>query len=772
MTTTFTVLLSAPYFPPHTGGVESYTAHLATELVRIPGLRVVVVTTDRKVQRITRSNEHADITVYRLPTRWRLSNTPIDPRSMRDLRSVLEAERPDVINAHAPVPGFADLTAVVAGDIPLVLTYHGGHLLPRSAPHRLATQVYERWVLPRTASRADAIITSSSWVAEQMLDALGGRSIVVSPGFAPDVFHPNPGYPVVPGRLICVSTLERATAYKGVSTLLRALPELRSTHPNVTLDLVGDGNAVEGYKAVVRDLGIADIVRFRGRLSGAELADAYRSAEATVLPTSHDSFPTVLVESMACGTPIVSTAVGAIPELCIDGVTGLVVPHSDPTALADSLARLLDSPDRVQWGRNGLARVRDSMTWDRRAAATLEVLREAAEHRTPSTVAVVTPYYAPHIGGVQSYAARVAAALRDDPHFRPVVLTTGGRDEGPRVEMVDGVEVRRLRSRLRISNTPVSPLFPLTVRRALSQTRARLIAAHSPVPVLADIALLAKGNRPAVLTFHSGSMVKIGSAWDPLIRAYERNVLPRVFARADRLIGASQTSLASRLEGTEVLSPGVDPHIFTPGPRSPDAAPQMLFVGRLDTTSRWKGVHILIRALPDIRHKVPHATLRLVGEGDAVQELVDLTRELHVEDAVLWSGALIGADLVRAYRDATLTVLPSLTASESFGMVLIESMACGTPVVASAVGGVPFVVDQDQTGLLVPPGDVEALAEACVRLLTDDALRQRLGSQGRAVAQDRFGWQQRTDRYREIFTELLEGRSTARVGDEPEHGPT
>jgi glycosyltransferase involved in cell wall biosynthesis len=128
-----------------------------------------------------------------------------------------------------------------------------------------------------------------------------------------------------------------------------------------------------------------------------------------------------------------------------------------------------------------------------------------------------------------------------------------------------------------------------------------------------------------------------------------------------------------------------------------------------------------------------------------------------VQEGVRFRGQLRGDDLVRAYQHAAVAVLPSRTEAESFGMVLIEAMACGTPVIGSRVGGVPFVVRDGVDGLLVPPADATALAQACTRLLTDERLARSMGDAGREAAVERFSWTRGMAATADIFRAVAGG---------------
>ena len=370
-----------------------------------------------------------------------------------------------------------------------------------------------------------------------------------------------------------------------------------------------------------------------------------------------------------------------------------------------------------------------------------------AEHRP--TVAVVTPYYPPSLGGVQQYAERIVSRLRADG-VPTVVVTTGDTRVGVRRELVDGVRIYRLPVAVRWSSTPLHPGWPGLLRRIFELERVAIVNTHAPVVGLADLAVRAAAGRPVVATYHAGSMAKGATVIDPLLRAYERYLLPRTFARARTVVAVSPTALGADRPNAEIISPGVDVEVFTPtaAPRSPF---RILFVGRMDASSAWKGVHVLIEAFARVRRRVPGAELRCVGSGDAVPGLRARAADLGCLDAVTFTGRRDGPELVAEYQQAAVTVLPSLTAAESFGMTLIEAMACGSPVIGSRVGGIPYVVTPGVDGLLVAPGDVAELADACGRVLTDRSFADRLSVAGCRSATAEFTWSSRLDRWAELL---------------------
>ena len=373
------------------------------------------------------------------------------------------------------------------------------------------------------------------------------------------------------------------------------------------------------------------------------------------------------------------------------------------------------------------------------------------------TVAVVAPHYPPRIGGVERLTERIAGAIAREPDLKPVVITAGENRFRTRVTTQDGVQVVRFGTWFRLSNTPLSPLWPFQLRRWLRKVGADMVSAHAPVPGLGDLAVAVSGKLPSVISYHSGTMHKGGpdtGLADWLIDRYERRLLPRVFGRATAVVASSPVALGADRPGTVQITPGVDVDRFTPGPPASQRPRDLVYVGRMDRTSAWKGIHVLIEALARLAD-LPGVRLRLIGDGDALPDHLELAARLGVADRVESAGALDSADLAEAVRSAAVLVLPSLTDAEAFGMVLIEAMACATPVVASSVGGPAFLLQDGDWGLLVPPGDAAALEKACRRLLEDTQLADAMGAAGRRRVEEHFTWPTQTGRYVELFRSLV-----------------
>jgi len=176
--------------------------------------------------------------------------------------------------------------------------------------------------------------------------------------------------------------------------------------------------------------------------------------------------------------------------------------------------------------------------------------------------------------------------------------------------------------------------------------------------------------------------------------------------------------------------------------RAPDPAavraPVSLIIGRMWSEERGKGHETLFAAWPQVRRAVPDAELWVVGQGDDVPRLQARARESDLGDSVRFLGRVDDAELARCYRRAALFAMPSR--QEGFGLVYAEALWHGTPCIGSTADAAGEVVDDGETGRLVPYDDVDALAEAVIALLSDPTLRARFGAAGMRQARERFGY--------------------------------
>ena len=350
-----------------------------------------------------------------------------------------------------------------------------------------------------------------------------------------------------------------------------------------------------------------------------------------------------------------------------------------------------------------------------------------------------SPFYEPEGGGLERYAHAVLSRLAAHGHEAHALAFTRA---APGAEVRDGVHVERMAAPFWIGNAPIDPGFPGRVRAAIQRLRPDLVVAHTPVPFPAEMAYRAARRErvPFVATYHAGRLRGSTRVRDALARLDAATYERRMLTGATRLVAVGpfvrDHALTRHRDRVHIVPPGVDTRFFHPGGHAPSR--DILFVGPLSRSYRWKGIDTLWDAFPRVRQEVPDARLVLVGVGDRAGNFLAQAHPLG--DAVELRGRLDDAGLRSAYQASAVTVLPSLTDAESFGMVLAEANACGRPVVGSRVGGIPDFVRHGDNGLLAAPGDVEELAERIVTILRDPDEATRMGMRGRERVVREHDW--------------------------------
>ncbi len=378
-------------------------------------------------------------------------------------------------------------------------------------------------------------------------------------------------------------------------------------------------------------------------------------------------------------------------------------------------------------------------------------------------------YYRPHYSGLTVYTERLARALAARGH-QVTVLTSRYARSLPRSERIDGVEVRRIPVAATISKGPIMPAFLLNGWRLARQHD--VIHLHVPQLDAAPLALMARTlRRPAVLTYHCDLS---------LPRSPLNALANRMSHLADRVTASACSAIVTNsrdyAEQSLLLSRHLDRlHIITPPIAVADASeaaiagvrrraqlePGETVIGMAARLAAEKGAEALAEALPAVLQHFPKARVLYVGQYQNVMgEEAYARRLMPLIEALghhwVFLGVLSEAEMGAFYRLCTVTVLPSQNRTESFGMVQLESMACGTPVVASDLPGVRRPVSMTGMGKTVPAGDTRALSNALIEVLgAPGAFRKDA-----AGITNRFGPASVALQYEQLYTSLLGGRAS------------
>lgn len=361
----------------------------------------------------------------------------------------------------------------------------------------------------------------------------------------------------------------------------------------------------------------------------------------------------------------------------------------------------------------------------------------------------VGKFYPPVSGGMERVLQLLCDREKAFVESRVLVAHTGRRTVH---ETVAGVPVTRAGTWVSAGSVAVCPSMPWLLRREDPD----VVVIHEPNPLGLMAYALARPSARLVIWFHA-EVVR-----DPRKYAlFYRPWFAHAMRRASRVIVATPPmASAAQLQGYDVpvsiIPYGVEVDRLRQSPdvgqraqtlRAGTPVPIVLFVGRLVP---YKGLDVLVRAMAHV-----DARLVLVGDGPLRESLQALAQDAGVATKVHFAGEVSEDELVAWYHACDVFALPSVTRAEAFGMVQVEAMACGKPVVSTNLPtGVPWVNRDGETGLVVSPGDVEALAGALARLAADPVLRGRLGEGGRDRVAGEFTAERMAARAVSMYSEV------------------
>jgi glycosyltransferase involved in cell wall biosynthesis/peptidoglycan/xylan/chitin deacetylase (PgdA/CDA1 family) len=751
------LLVAAPYFRQELGGLEKYAFQITSGLKNNFGWEVAVVTSGETGQNKVIVDYYEGIKVYRLPYTVKLSNTPIGLLWYSEIKKIIDIEKPDIIKTHMPVPGIADIISYASGDIPLIVTYHMGSMKKGKQPVDFIIWLYENILLRRTLAKAQSIICPSVFVQSDFLKNYFYKTFVISPGVDTDLFHPVQNESKY--NLMHVGGLKKGEGHKGLIESLKAVAELKNQYPEIHLNIVGRGDNYEHFKKLCRKMEIENNVTFCGLLKTKDIVTIYQKTNVFIAPAKKESFGIAIIEAMACGLPVIANNAEGIPYLIQNEKNGYIV-DVKKNQIADKVKFLFQNPSVAK--RIGDA-ARDFVVanyqWDNNVAETNRyLLKTLGLVENKPKLMIVTPYFFPKVGGLENYAYNIARRLHESGNYEVSVVTSNHKTKKYEREIIAGMKIYRLPTWFKFSNTPVNPLWYWQIKHIFKRERPNIIHLHAPVPFISDTAALAAGKTPKVLTYHAGSMIKGKWPDDVLIYIYERIFLPILFRHVNVIVSVSKSFGQSKIGKlfaykTKLIMPGVDTKQFTFS-SLPSNSKIVTFVGRVELSSKWKGIEYLLQAISFVINDIPDIKLEIIGGGDAIEYYQKQAEALGIKKSVKFFGYQTGQDLIDAYQRSSVVVLPSTSEAESFGMVLIEAMASGRPVIGSDIGGIAYVIDNQKNGLLVPPKNPEALAKAINLILGNKELAKKYADNGTIKAKN-FDWEKITNKTEIIFQKVI-----------------
>lgn len=649
----------------------------------------------------------------------------------------------DIIDIHFALYGLLPLLRGRFRSLPLAVHFHGpwaeesrvrgGGRLTTRGKAAIERSVYHR---------ADAVVTLTRAFAEVVTHSYGvdpRRIRVIAPGVDLERFSrgsrsvARDRLGIASGGFVVAST-RRLELRMGLDVLLEAWKDVRRHHPSAELLIAGEGPEAAKLEAAARTV---EGVRLMGRLEDAELVELYRAANCTVVPSlALEGFGLVVLESLACGTPVVVTDAGGLPEAVAGLDPSLVVSRADPVALAARLCRAaegrLPSPEEAR-------AFAEEHSWKRVAAAHLDLYRALADR----------PIRVAYLGHTAKLSGGELALARVLPALQAVEATVVLGEAGPLVEVLEragiSVEVLPLDPRSRDlrrhrvgSTIPIATLwmtarYVLTLVRWLRKVRPDLVHTNSLKAALYGGVAGRLAGVPVVWHIRD----RIAPDYLPasavrLVRGMARHLPSAIIANSATTL---ETLRVGGIRSARVPSPVV--HDAAAGswidrPAQAGGACRIGLVGRL---SEWKGQDLFLAAFasafPDGDEVAVVVGAALFGEDEFAGRLIELASDLGIADRVEFLGFRedIAAELAELDILVHASVIP-----EPFGQVVVEGMAAGLPVVVPDQGGPAEVVTHGTDGVHYRMADRDALSAAMKQLAGSAAERQRLGRNAQARA--------------------------------------
>jgi glycosyltransferase involved in cell wall biosynthesis len=377
-------------------------------------------------------------------------------------------------------------------------------------------------------------------------------------------------------------------------------------------------------------------------------------------------------------------------------------------------------------------------------------------------VTLVNSFFPPWRGGAETYSVNLARALAGRGHEVTVQCGSDPLPGGVCNEF--GIRIVRHRILMRVYGTPVMP----GLLKALTGVKSDVLHGNFPSPYIACAVAAASRSRriPAVLTWHN-DLPPVTSGAKFLIQAHDRIVLPCYITAYRRVISTSayyaehSRILSSLGEKVRVVPNGVDCDRFHPSRDGGKVREELrlgdrftiIFVGALTKWHRYKGLEVLLHAIRSLPREL-NLVLIIVGDGELKGHYMMMSHDLGLDGRVIFMGDVDDAELPQIYVASHVSILPSKDMSEGFGLTLLEANASGLPVIASRVGGIPSVVKDGYNGILVPPNEPQALAEAILSMIKNPREVHEMGRNGRRFAET-HDWRRTAAETEDVYKEVL-----------------
>jgi glycosyltransferase involved in cell wall biosynthesis len=365
-------------------------------------------------------------------------------------------------------------------------------------------------------------------------------------------------------------------------------------------------------------------------------------------------------------------------------------------------------------------------------------------------------------GGVGKHVYYLSKELSKENDV--TIITTKSPQHDKLSEIDLDVDIRRVPLGIPFYSSSI----PLRILKDLNPSEYDVLHADTPNSGIADLAALKniKKRCPFVLTYHN-DIIKEGFLGNIVSMIYNHSAGMFLLKHTNVIIATTKSYAMNSLQlrkytnKVKIIPNGVDTNMFYPNLEGVEIRKKyemsetdriILFVGKLDY---YKGCDYLIRAFSEVVKKIANAHLLFVGSGPLEGELREIAKRLNVSHNITFAGYVKDKELPYYYAACDIFVLPSVSSYEGFGMVQLEAMACGKPVITTTLPGVKEVDANEVATVHVPPKDSIVLANAIMGLLENEDLARQMGMNGRKLVEEEYTWERVAEETEKVYQEVL-----------------
>ncbi len=773
------------YFPPVRGGIEGHINLLANGLKENGvGVEVLVSNTSSRLEK-----ENIDgIPVTKVPQIGRYVSASLNLNFSYWINKL--GEQADILHFHFPNPT-AEISYLISGlNKKVIITYHSD-IIRQARLLKLYSPLLKQFL----KKADDIIITSPNYLeTSPYLADFKSKCTLVPFGinlseFDSCILNNNEIESIryQHGASI-ILFIGRFRYYKGLHVLIESMKSIEGK-----LLLIGGGPLEADLKKQVDKLNLNNRISFLGELTDSEKINYLHACDVFVLPSIYrsEAFGIVLLEAMACSKPVVCTELGTGTSFVNQQQkTGLVVKPNDPVSLSQSINHILRNPDiKERYGKTGYERVRDYFSRERMVnevlavyernlstpAISLPAVTVADFEVQPRKIKVLRIISRLNIGGPAIHAFLLTKNLDADKFETLLVTGSLSNTEGDMSFLFDSLEKKPIYiDALQRELNPVKDLIAfIEILKILYKNKPDIVHTHTTKAGASTrfavflYGLLTQRKIKTIHTFHGH-----------VLHGYFGTLKTRVFIRIERILAkfTERIVVICPLQYHELchqfkiappnkfsiiplgfdLTQFLDAEAHRGELRKELHIPEdMLLVGMVGRLTAIKNHALFLRSAARVLEKTANVRFLIIGDGELAVDLKQLADDLQIKDRVIFLGWR--DDMASVYAGLDLVVLTSF--NEGTPVTLIEAMASAKPVVATAVGGVPDIVLDGQTGILAPSGDADGLAVAMTDLLLDPGKRQEFGERGREFVREKYTKERLCADIEKLYGELLSARA-------------